>query len=278
MAQTKIIKRRIKAAKNISQITRAMQMVSAAKMKKAQDLALMNRNYAQKLFEITRNLIAKRAAQSEINIYELYVVITPDKGLCGSLNTNLSRKILEIIKTEKEAARFVTIGKKGEQVVARYAGPLLSASFDFGIGQPKYEQVVSVAHHILNEFNKGKVGRVLVLYTDFVNTLVQKPVVKQILPIKNEDAILEVPEIEYLFEPDKNTILNQLIPYYVENQLFQLVLEAYASEQSARMMAMKNATDNAAEIMKELTLMYNRERQMQITNEIADITTAKMVI
>lgn len=256
-----------------------MQMVAAAKMKKAQELTIANRNYARKLFEITRNLITESARAKGKNQYHLYMVVSPDKGLCGSLNTNLTRKILETVKDEKDKAKFLTIGKKGEQAVVKYASSCLLAVYNFGISQPRYENVVSVAKYVLDEFNKGSFVKVMIIYTDFVNTLVQKPTVKQILPIKKEDAPRrESSQIQYLFEPDKKTILNQLIPYYVENQLFQLVLEAYASEQSARMMAMKNATDNAMEVMKELTLMYNRQRQTQITNEIADIATAKMVI
>lgn len=154
------------------------------------------------------------------------------------------------------------------------------ASFDFGFSQPKYEAVVPVAKLILDEFNLKKVSKIFVLYANFVNTLVQYPEVKQILPVKleNEDIKIEGKGLEYIFEPSKAQILKHIIPYYVENQLFQLVLESYASEQSARMIAMKNATDNAKEVVKELTLVYNRARQMQITNEINDNATAQMAI
>lgn len=276
MAQTKLIKSRMKAAKNISQITRAMQMVSAAKMKKAQNQALLNRNYSGKLFEMTRNLIKSKDKENINNAKTLYLIITPSKGLCGSLNTNLARKLLEVTREDRENTYFVTIGKKGEQIVSRISNNLL-ASFDFGITQPKYEQVVPVAKLILEEFNKNTFSRVLVLYADFVNTLVQKPKILQILPINKEEAETSQ-KIDYLFEPNKSSILTYLIPYYIENQIFQLVLEAYASEQSARMIAMKNATDNAQEVVHDLTLIYNRARQMQITNEINDIATAQMAI
>jgi F-type H+-transporting ATPase subunit gamma len=278
MAQTKIIKRRIKAAKNISQITKAMQMVAAAKMKKAQNSALINRNYCAKLFEITRNLIKSEGDVDE-NGKELYVTITPNKGLCGSLLTNLTKKILEIINAKRENAFFINIGKKSEQTLVKYSSNTI-ASFDFGIGQSSYSQVIPVAKLTLDEFYSGKYTKVLVLYTNFINTLIQKPTIKQILPIRKEDIPSDMidEKIEYLFEPDKNGILNYLIPYYIENQLFQLVLESYASEQSARMIAMKNATDNATEITKELTLIYNRARQMQITNEINDIATAQLAL
>lgn len=280
MAQTKIIKHRIKAAKNISQITKAMQMVSAAKMKKAQDQALTNRNYSAKLFEITRNLIPKDSSVEMSVEKELYVMITPSKGLCGSLLTNLTKNILEIIMRQNNSVYFISIGKKGEQTLTKYSKNVLAA-FDFGISQPKYSQVVPVAKLILDEFEKHSCKRVIVLYTEFINTLIQKPTLKQILPIKKESLeqnITHEEQIDYIFEPNKRLILKHLIPYYIENQLFQLVLESYASEQSARMMAMKNATDNANEVTKELTLIYNRERQMQITNEINDIATAQLAI
>ena len=278
MAQTKIIKRRIKAAKNISQITRAMQMVAAAKMKKAQNQALVNRNYSTKLFEITRNLI-KDETKNENAGQELYVIVTPNKGLCGSLVTSLTKKILEIITTKEKRAFFINIGKKSEQILGKYSANTI-ASFDFGISQPNYAQVVAVAKLVLDEFYSGKYTKVLVLYTNFINTLIQKPRVMQILPIRKEDIRERTidEQIEYLFEPAKHEILNRLIPYYIENEIFQLVLESYASEQSARMIAMKNATDNATEITKELTLIYNRMRQMQITNEINDIATAQLAI
>lgn len=276
MAQTKLIKSRMKAAKNISQITRAMQMVSAAKMKKAQDQALLNRNYSGKLFEITKNLIKNKGKENVNNLKTLYLIITPNKGLCGSLNTNLAKKLLEVAREDRENTYFVTIGKKGEQIVSRISNNLL-ASFDFGITQPKYATVIPVAKLILDEFNKSTFSRVMVLYADFVNTLVQKPKILQILPIDKEEEVSNQ-KIDYVFEPGKSSILTYLIPYYIENQIFQLVLEAYASEQSARMIAMKNATDNAQEVVHDLTLIYNRARQMQITNEINDIATAQMAI
>jgi F-type H+-transporting ATPase subunit gamma len=249
-------------------------------MKKAQDQALTNRNYSAKLFEITRNLIPNDLLTNMAAEKELYVIITPDKGLCGSLVTNLAKNILEIIAKQKNAAYFISIGKKGEQTLTKYSKNVL-ATFDFGISQPRYSQVVPVAKLILDEFEKRSFARVFILYTDYVNTLIQKPTLKQILPIKKESLgqnIAAEEQIDYIFEPNKKLILKHLIPYYIENQLFQLVLESYASEQSARMMAMKNATDNANEITKELTLIYNRERQMQITNEINDIATAQLAI
>lgn len=283
MAKTKIIKRRIKAAKSISQITRAMQMVSAAKMKRAQDAALANRNYATSLFEMTGKLL-KFQSQKKENIDQiLCLVISPNKGLCGSLVTNLLKKVLQLVNEYKDNVKFITIGKKCQQAVGKFGNQLL-ASFDIGSVQPRYEKIVPIADLTEREFATGKYQQVIVLYTDFVNTLVQKAAVKKILPIEweslksNEKKEELNNKIEYLFEPGKKEILEELVPYYIENQIYQLVLESYASEQSARMVSMKNATENAMQIAKDLTLIYNRERQTQITNEIADIATAQLVI
>lgn len=279
MAQTKSLKRRIKSAKNISQITRAMQMVAAAKMKKAQDAAILNRNYADKLFEMTGRLIPYMHHAKFDSKRDLYLIITPNKGLCGSLNTNLTKLILEIIKEKRGVADFISLGKKGETVLAKYSSGI-RATFNCGLTQPKYNIILPIAKMILDEFIKGRYGKVFVLYTEYVNSLVQHPKIKQILPIEQESYDGQNSHLahEYIFEPSKENLIDELIPYFVENQLFQLLLESYASEQSARMIAMKNATDNAREIMKELTLVYNRERQTQITNEIADIATAQLAI
>lgn len=275
LAQAKLIKNRIKAAKNISQITKAMQMVAAAKMKKAQDQAMQNRIYSSKLFEMAKSLVKK---EKNKEAEKIYILITPSKGLCGSLNTNLIRKFLEVTQDDAKA-EFITIGKKGEMQVAKLGKKIL-ATFDFGFSQPKYEQIIPVAKLVLNEFNKRKNAKIIAIYANFINTLTQYPDLKQILPIKiaKEDIPEDVKEIKYIFEPSKKEILEYIIPYYVENQLYQLVLEAYASEQSARMIAMKNATDNAKEVVKDLTLVYNRARQMQITNEINDNATAQLVL
>lgn len=251
-------------------------------MKRAQDMALINRAYANKLFEMTEKLISYLSESKNASANELYLVISPNKGLCGSLLTNLYKKILEVATQKKASAFFITFGKKAQLMVKKISSQVL-ASFEYGMSQPKYETIVPIAKMVLSEFEALKFGRVFVIYTDFVNTLVQKAAVKQILPIvvEKENSFSEnndVPTREYIFEPSRETIIKELIPYYVENQIFQLVLESYASEQSARMVAMKNATDNAIEVMKDLTLIYNRERQTQITNEIADIATAQLVI
>jgi F-type H+-transporting ATPase subunit gamma len=282
MASTRIIKRRIKSAKNIAQITKAMQMVAASKMKKAQSQAINTRPYAAELLMAVNSLKGKvdpaqhpLLTASEAEIKEAVVLIAPDKGLCGGLVTNLSRLLLEKSKNSS----FIVLGKKGRDAVLRL-GFNIEAYFDLGISQPKYEIVPPVAEIIIAGFITGKFSKVSVVYTKFINTLSQKPITETILPLSLEIFVDQKEESfkEYLFEPSASSVLDALLPHYVEMELYQIILESYASEQSARMMAMKNASDNAKDIIGELTLSYNKIRQSLITNEIADIATAAMTV
>lgn len=282
MASSRIIKRRIKSAKNIAQITKAMQMVAASKMKRAQNQAINTRPYASELLTAVNSLRGKVDPQvhplltsSENQTTEAVVLIAPDKGLCGGLVTNLSRVLID----KNKNTSFIILGKKGRDTALRM-GFNIEAYFDLGISQPKYEIVPPIAETIIKGFNCGKFSKVSVVYTKFINTLSQKPTTETILPLSLEKILEEQSESfkEYLFEPNANQVLDALLPHYVEMELYQIILESYASEQSARMMAMKNASDNAKEIIGELTLSYNKIRQSLITNEIADIATAAMTV
>lgn len=282
MASTRVIKRRIKSAKNIAQITKAMQMVAASKMKKAQSQAINTRPYATELLTAVNSLKGRvdpslhpLLTTNEISATEAVVLIAPDKGLCGGLVTNLARVLLEKDKNTS----FIVLGKKGRDAALRM-GFNIEAYFDLGISQPKYEIVPPIAKTIITGFISGKFSKVSIVYTKFINTLSQKPVAETILPLSLEKIVEQQEENfkEYLFEPSANQVLDALLPHYVEMQLYQIILESYASEQSARMMAMKNASDNAKDIITELTLSYNKVRQTLITNEIADIATAAMTI
>lgn len=282
MASSRIIKRRIKSAKNIAQITKAMQMVAASKMKKAQSQAINTRPYATELLTAVNSLKGRvdptlhpLLTTNEISVTEAVVLIAPDKGLCGGLVTNLSRTLLDINKNSS----FIVLGKKGRDAALRM-GFNIEAYFDLGISQPKYEIVPPIAETIIRGYISGKFSKVSVIYTKFINTLSQKPITETILPLSLEKIVEQQEEIfkEYLFEPSANQVLDALLPHYVEMELYQIILESYASEQSARMMAMKNASDNAKDIIGELTLSYNKIRQSLITNEIADIATAAMTV
>jgi len=291
MPSTRDIRRRIKSVKNTAQITRAMQMVASAKMRKAQVAALAGRPYASLMNEV---LAAASAGAGEFThpLLEVrpvrkraLVLITTDKGLCGALNTNLLR---EAAKVPKDVTVFVCAGKKGAQWVSRTKREL-TAEFNYK-DTPTFAEARSISKFVQQLFTDGVVDVVDVAFTNFISTLNQKPEVRQLLPIQQIKALdaglegegsgrdLGQASREYLFEPGAPTVLGNLLPHYLNYQVFQFLQEAKASEQSARMVAMKNATDNAKQIIKDLTLEYNKLRQANITKELLEITSAAMAM
>ncbi|MGB7793483.1 MAG: ATP synthase F1 subunit gamma [Terrimicrobiaceae bacterium] len=288
MASLRDIRRRIKSVKNTAQITKAMQMVAASKMRKAQQAALNGRSYAillnrvlvslrNRLEERVHPLLEKREIKNE-----LVVVLSTDKGLCGGLNTNLLR---EVINFDVTTTKFVSVGRKGTQFLARTKRNMIA---DFPLKeQPTFLETKAISKFLIERFLSGDVDKVTVLYPRFVNTLTQKPTTLTLLPITSlEEAGIQVPdeppipeaEGDIIFEPGPEKILDNLLPYYVHFALFQMLLATRASEHSARMVAMKSATDNAKEIVKDLTLEYNKARQASITKELLEITTAQLAL
>ena len=289
MATIKLIRRRIKSASNISQITRAMEMVAASKMKRAQEAANSGKPYAQKIYQAVAELGAHAKEKSHPLLMQtnptgkkLIILISTNKGLCGGLNTNLFRSLTPLIHKEKTNIEFVSVGKKGEAFVVR-AGSYLVADFSH---LPAFtESVVSITKFAIEGFVKGTYGQVYVVYNNFISALKQIPTMKRILPIGNfegpQDTVVETRThftTEFLFEPSREEILNSLLPHYLENQIRSAILEAQAAEHSARMIAMKNATDAALDLVDALTLSYNKARQEKITYEIADIVTAREAV
>lgn len=294
MANIRSIKRRIKTAKNIAQTTRAMQLVAASRMKKAQILALQNKPYSENLIKIVRNLIGKVNIDSGEKTGVFFkenamgktaiVLITSDKGLAGPFISNFGRFLVKFIKEEQKNIsdyEFLVFGKKGKDLVLKLGGNIV-AQFEMGMTQPKFEKVPPVVKLFEENYLQKKYQRVILIFTDFINTLTQMPGVIQLLPLKKhgleEGQDVEVTDKEYLFEPTASAVLNDLVPHYLEQEIYHAFLESYASEQSARMTAMKNATDNAEDIISELTLFYNKARQQAITAEISDITTATLAV
>ena len=290
MASTRDIRRRIKSVKNTAQITKAMQMVAAAKMRKAQQAALVGRPYAQLMNEI----MAKAAEgtvgfdhplmQSRTAAKRAVILVSSDRGLCGGLNSNLFR---EVTKLDKDTV-FITAGKKAAQFIAR-TKRTLAAEFTYK-DTPEFTEARAISKFVQQLFLKGEVAGVDILFPKFVNTLTQSPALVPFLPIgqltaasaginepKKELAAHSSTEI-FEFEPDEETVLGELLPHSLNFQMHQILLETKASEQSARMVAMKNATDNAKEIIKSLTLEYNKLRQANITKELLEITTAQMAV
>ncbi len=284
MANLRDIRRRIKSVKNTAQITKAMQMVAAAKMRKAQQAALAGHPYAEVLNRVLVSL-RERVSEGAHPLLEqrpvkksLVLVITTDKGLCGALNTNVLR---EAATLDTATTEFVASGKKGASFFARTGRKMIA---DFSLpDSPTFLQTKAISKFCLEKFLSGEVDSVSVLYPKFVNTLTQKPVLVPMLPISEEAAAgvngaHQADGAQYLFEPDSDEVLNAVLPYYFHFTVFQMILDARASEQSARMVAMKSATDNAKGLVKDLTLEYNKARQASITTELLEITTAQMAL
>jgi F-type H+-transporting ATPase subunit gamma len=273
MANLLSLKRRIKAAHNVSKTTKAMQMIAVSKLKKAQNATLAGRPYVEKLSLISNSVLGKLGGtyshdymKQPANDKSLIVIIAPDKGLCGGLITNLIREIINLDSQNKNNI-YLTIGKKVETTVMNLQKELV-ASFKFGTTLPTYDLVMPIVKIIDEYFLSGKVGRVKILSTNFLSVFSQKPHLTNILPI-------ELPKTESnsfaLFEPKPEQLLPPLLRHFLEMTVYQNLLESYASEQGAKMVAMQSATDNANEIVESLQLEYNKGRQEKITNEILDI-------
>jgi len=297
-ANTRDIRRRIKSVKNTAQITKAMQMVAASKMRKAQMVALASRPYAEELARMMRAFgSVMQAAEDRVQHAlmevrpvrkQLVVVISTDKGLCGPLNANLFR---EITKFDSAITEFIAVGKKGGQFLSRMNRRII-AEFELKDAFTFFD-TKAVSKMCIERFLDRSVDAVHILYTDFINTLQQVPASKALIPVTSlevgpssldgrVDEYVEEREAEeptdYILEPSLDALLDAILPHFVDFKIYHMVLESRASEHSARMVAMKNATDNAKQIIKDLTLEYNKVRQASITTEILEIATAQMVL
>jgi F-type H+-transporting ATPase subunit gamma len=289
MASTRDIRRRIKSVKNTRQITKAMELVAASKMKKAQQVAVSGLPYATVLAEVLAALANKIEESSHPFLVDRVVktrgilLITTDKGLCGPLNANLFKLVQEV----KTPAKFYSIGRKGTQFLARTKRPVVA---DFPVhDRVPFLEVKVVADFMIKEYLEGSIDTIEVIYSRFKNTLVQEPTLRPILPLHSLKEFLDQfskaagaaahpagsDDRDVLFEPDATAVLNALLPYYVDHQVHQLALSGKASEHSARMVAMKTAKDNATELLGDLTLEYNKARQAAITQEILEIAAAQ---
>lgn len=279
MPSTREIRRRIRSVGNMQQITRAMEMVSAAKMRKAQQRVTASRPYSDQLRQIMSDLATQQPDPEQLAQFPLLqkrpirnvelIVITPDRGLTGALNTNILRRGSRYILEEAGASvQVIAAGKKARDYFVR-TRQNVAAEF-IGLGDNvALDEVRPIADIAIDDFVSGKVDAVFVVYSRFINTLVQRPEVVQILPVEPPPA--HEGYSDYIFEPSPEEVLNNLLPRYVEVQLYQAILEGLASEHSARMVAMRSASDNAKEVQQELSLSYNKARQAQITREVSEI-------
>lgn len=290
MPNTREIRRRIRSVKNISQVTRAMQMVAASKMRRAQEQALATRPYTEKAWHVLSNLASQRGVDESVHpLLEArqdignvgMLLVTADKGLCGSYNHNMVQQAWRFIGELSYPVELITVGKRGRDAMWRLGQEIIAEYSDLP-ARPRLLDITPIAHTVMDRFVSGQFDVVYLAHTDFINTLTQRPAIWQLLPIRPLSlGVTQVSEyrgdgatsttVEYIYEPDPYTILNTVLPRFTELQIYQAILEALASEHSARMVAMRNATENANDLVDDLTLTYNRARQEAITNEMLDI-------
>jgi F-type H+-transporting ATPase subunit gamma len=278
MATIRQIKSRIKSVRNTSKVTKAMEMIAASKMKRAQERTLAARPYAEKIKQVLADLAAQTRVGEEGHpllvkrpVNKVAVIhITPDRGLCGGLVANVNRNAARFIMDSKGVpVTSIAIGRKGRDFMLR-SGQQVRAEFINMSDKPSVSDILPVARIVVDDYTAGLVDEVYVSYTQFVNTVSQKPAIVKLLPI--EPAVFEAGKNnEYIYEPTPQAVMSDLLPRFIEMSLYHALLEAIASEQSARMVAMRNATDNAHELIGELTLKYNKARQEMITKELLDI-------
>ena len=290
MASTREIRRRIRSIKNTAQITKAMQMVASSKMRRAQDRVQQARPYAEQIRALVSRL-ANAAGEDIGEGVELLkqrpvhnigiVMITPDRGLSGALPSNINRKAassaLELQNSLADQGRrpgvnFVAVGRKGRDFVIRTQQPLLAEFTNYG-DRPGLSDASAIAQVAVDAFQKGEVDAVYLVYARFVNTVTQQPTSVQLLPVQppTKEENEEQKTVEYIYEPDAHTIFEALLPRYVDVQVYQALLETVASFYSAQMVAMKNATDSAQDLVQDLTLTYNKARQAAITMQILEV-------
>jgi len=278
LANIRLIRRRIKGIQSTAKITRAMEMIATSKMRRAQERGLAGRPYSEKIHRVIADLAALPQAEAPLHpllqrrpVNKIAIVhITPDRGLCGGLNTNLNRRTASFILEQSLPVTLIIVGRKGRDFMRRY-GRDIRAEFTALGDRPSLLDTLPISRIIIDDYTSGFVDLVFLVYAQFISTMVQRPIMQQILPVEPA-AIPRAQNVDYIYEPGPAAVLGELLPRFVEMQVYHAILESIASEQSARMVAMRNATDNANELIEELTLMYNKARQESITKELLDIT------
>ena len=292
MATIREIRRRIRSVRNIAKVTRAMQMVAASKMRRAQEQALASRDYAAKAWEIFTHLSAQTGNTAQLHPLltqrddiknTAIIMITSDKGLAGAYNGNIIRAVTRFMREHnQEDASLITVGRKGRDFMVRF-GRKVVADFTEMPDRPTTLDITPIARLAIDGFLTGEYDEVHLAFTDFINTLRQEPTIFTLLPIRPESAqdrlaqqysnleISTMSRAAYIYEPSPGAILDTILPRFIELQLYQALVESLASEHSARMVAMRNATENANELIEDLTLTYNKARQEAITKEMLDI-------
>jgi F-type H+-transporting ATPase subunit gamma len=287
MAGSKEIRTKIKSVQNTRKITKAMEMVAASKMRKAQERMRAARPYAEKIRNVAAHIshanpeyrhpfLVERNSVKKVGI----IIITTDKGLCGGLNTNVLRMTLNKMKeweSQGEQFEVCAIGNKGFGFMQRLGANVVSHVIQMG-DKPNMEKMIGAVKIMLDGYTNDRFDRLVVFYTKFINTMKQEPVMEQLLPLSGEKIGVPEGSWDYIYEPDAKVVLDQVLTRYVESLIFQGVAENMASEQSARMVAMKAASDNAGSVIEELTLIYNKTRQAAITKELSEIVAGAAAV
>jgi F-type H+-transporting ATPase subunit gamma len=278
--QLRIIRRRIRTIQSTAKITRAMELVAASKMRRAQLNAIAARPYAERLRWVLADLAETLGSIDEAERHPLLqvrpevkavevILVTPNRGLSGGLPANLNRRAAQFVMDQDKPVRVVAVGRKGRDFMRRTGQQVVAEFLELG-DYPSALDVMPIGRIAIDDFTSGAADEVYLLYAEFVNTVTQRPTVMKLLPIEApRDASTH--GVDYIYEPSRAAVLAELLPRYIERQIYGAILEAGASEQSARMVAMRNATDNANELMRDLTLVYNKARQESITSELLDI-------
>ena len=287
MAGAKEIRTKIKSVQSTRKITKAMEMVSAAKMKRAQDRMRAARPYVLRALQIALHLAKANTEYKHPFLSERdnvkrvgYIVVSTDRGLCGGLNSNLFRKLLAEIRGWQEKnveVDIVAIGTKANAFFKRLKVNLVGSTSHLG-ERPKIEQLIGVIKIMLDSYGAGKIDRLILAYNDFVNTMTQKPTLDQLLPLPPSETLATAHDWDYLYEPDAESVLEHVLTRYIESLVYQATLENLASEHAARMVAMKSASDNATKAIDSLTLVYNKARQAAITQEISEIVSGAAAV
>jgi F-type H+-transporting ATPase subunit gamma len=287
MAGAREIRTKIKSVGNTRKVTRALEMVSASKIRKAQDLMRASRPYARAMKQVIGHLAKANTEYKHPFLNEReqikrvgYIIVSTDRGLCGGLNSNLFRKLLGEIRGWQEKnveVDIVAIGSKANAFFKRLKVNLVGSTSHLG-ERPKVEQLIGVIKIMLDSYSAGKIDRLVLAYNDFVNTMTQKPTLDQLLPLPPSDTLTTAHDWDYLYEPDAETVLEHVLTRYIESLVYQATLENLASEHAARMVAMKSASDNATKAIDSLTLVYNKARQAAITQEISEIVSGAAAV
>ena len=288
MSRVREIRKKITSIKNTQKITRAMELVAASKMRKAQDRMALSRPYANKIRKVISHVAASHSEyahpylQKRENIKRRgYIIVTTDRGLCGGLNVNLFRTAIADMKQWQEDRINVdlcVIGRKGEAFFRRYGIPVLAVADRLG-DAPEVRDIIGVVKVMLDQYKNKKIDAVYIITNKFYNTVLQKPIIQKLLPLQADQKRAEEGYWDYIYEPDSpKELLEMLLVRYIESQVYQAVIENIACEQSARRVAMKNATENAGQLIDELQLIYNKARQAGITREIAEIVVGAAAV